>query len=151
MYTTRWCYNGCNCVFACNLHILKNTFANLISICSLNNVGFSDIGHAHFCCTFHSLNCHICKTYFLQFCQTCSPSLASCCPNMDSIDWRSAMAFFNESSLGDKSFVQKEIMLVSESSSQKDLGTNVLTFHLPLKHMLIFFICPTNWQTRAYE
>ena len=66
MYSTRWRYNGCHSGFACNFHILNNTFANLISICSLNRAGFSDIGHAHFCCTFHSLNRHICKTYFLE-------------------------------------------------------------------------------------
>ena len=66
MYSSRWCYNRYNCVFACNFHILNNTFANLISICSLNIAGFSDIGHAHFCCTFRSLNRHICKTYFFK-------------------------------------------------------------------------------------
>ena len=66
LYSTRWCYNGCNRVFACNFHILNNTIANLISICSLNRPGFSDIGHAHFCCKFHSLNRHICKTYFFK-------------------------------------------------------------------------------------
>ena len=66
MYSTRWRYNGCNRVFACNFHILNNTFTNLISICSLNRAGFSDIEHAHFCCTFRSLNCHICKTYFFK-------------------------------------------------------------------------------------
>ena len=52
------------------LHFLPvtycNIFANLISICSLNRAGFSDIGHAHFCCTFRSLNRHICKTYFFK-------------------------------------------------------------------------------------
>ena len=66
MYSIKWRYNGCNRVFACNFHILNNTFTNLISICSLNRAGFSDIGHAHFCCTFHLLNRHICKTYFFE-------------------------------------------------------------------------------------
>ena len=53
-------------IFAYNVHILNNTFANLISICSLNRAGFSDIGHTHFCCTFRSLKRHICKTYFFE-------------------------------------------------------------------------------------
>ena len=60
------------------------------------------------------------------------------------------MAFFNESSLGDKSVVQEEEMKLVPDSSSKDLGTHVLTFHLPLKPMIIPFICPTNWPTRAY-
>ena len=76
MYSTRWSYNRCNLVFACNVHILNNTFANFISICSLNRARFSDIGHTHFCCTFHSLNRHICETFFfkllLQF-KRCPP------------------------------------------------------------------------------
>ena len=63
---TRWRYNECNRVFACNFHILNNTFAKLISIFSLNRAGFSDIEHAHFCCTFHLLKHHICKNYFFK-------------------------------------------------------------------------------------
>ena len=45
MYSTRWHYNGCNRIFACNFHILNITFAKLVSICSLDRAGFSDIGH----------------------------------------------------------------------------------------------------------
>ena len=48
----RWHYNGCKCVFAFNLHILKNTFINIIFMYFLNRARFSDIGPAHFCCTF---------------------------------------------------------------------------------------------------
>ena len=39
MYSTRWRYNGCNCIFACNFHVLNNTFANRISMCSLTRTG----------------------------------------------------------------------------------------------------------------
>ena len=53
-------------VFACNFHILNNTFAKLISICSLDRAGFSDIRHAHFCCTLRSLKWQICKNYFFE-------------------------------------------------------------------------------------